>query len=277
MASSTHIKNNLFQLAPEVIYAGDNFNFHGGITPSWNNKDFSFLPNLYAEVPLHENVVIIQGGWIGRYITNSFRTLSGENPYIQDPIFMKNTKEMQYYGGIKATISKHFNFNAKVAYLSYKDMPLYINDNFDGKSFIISNERNLKNFQIHGDMNFINQDKFTLTAGLDLNTYTGLTDNTKAWGLYPLKLNGSLRWHLLEQLIVKGDLIAFSGSKAQKLDGSSRNMSGGTDLSLGGEFKINKQFSAWIDFNNVLNSTYERWNNYPVYGFQVMGGVIFRF
>ncbi|MEO6684154.1 MAG: hypothetical protein ABIN48_15125 [Ginsengibacter sp.] len=271
------VSNKLFQLAPEFIYQGEKFNFHGGVTPSWNNDELSLLPNLYAEFPLHDNVFIVHGGWIGRFIENSFRTLSRENPYIQDPIFLKNTKEIQYYGGIKATLGKHFNFNAKVAYLNYEDMPLFVNDNFDGKSFIITNEPKLKNFQIHGDLNFISQDKFTLTAGLDLNTYTGLKDNAKAWGLYPLKLNSSVRWNAFDQLIVKGDLIAFSGAKAMNSDNSQKNMNGGTDLSFGGEFKINKQFSAWADFNNVFNSSYERWNNYPVYGFQVIGGVIFRF
>ena len=276
-SSNLKISNSLVQLVPELIYKGDKFNFHGGVTPSWNNNEFSFLPNLYAEIPLHDNVLMIHGGWIGRFIENSFRTLSGENPYIQDPIFLRNTKEIQYYGGIKASISKHFIFNAKVAYLNYDNMPLFLNDNFDGKTFVVVNENKLKNFQIHGDMNFINQDKFTLTAGLDLNTYTGLKSNSKAWGLYPLKLNSSLRWQAFDQLIVKGDLIAFSGGKALLPDNTQKNLKGGTDLSVGGEFKINKQFSAWADFNNILNSKYERWNNYPVYGFQVIGGVIFRF
>ena len=189
------LNNNLFQLAPEFIYEGERFKFHGGATPSWNNDELAVLPNIYGEAQLQQNVLTIQAGWIGRYIPNSFRTLSGENPYMQDPVFLRNTKETQYYGGIKATISKHFNFNAKAAFISYKNMPLFINDNFDGKTFIVSNESSMKNLQIHGDMNFINQDKFTITAGLDLNTYTGLKDNSKAWGLYPLKLNGSIRWN----------------------------------------------------------------------------------
>lgn len=276
-STSLKITNNLFQLAPEFVYYSDRFNFHGGITPSWNNNTLSVLPNLYAEAQLQQNVFMIQAGWVGRFIANSFRTLTGENPYIQDPVFLNNTKETQYYGGIKATVGKHFNFNAKAAFISYKDMPLFINDNFDGKSFVVSNESSLKNLQIHGDMNFISQDKFTLTAGLDLNTYTGLKDNTEAWGLYPLKLNGSFRWNAFEQIIIKGDLSAFSGAKALLPENSVKSMKGGTDLSAGAEFKINKQFSAWLDFNNVLNSTYERWNNYPVYGFQVIGGIIFRF
>ena len=275
--SSAHLTNNLFELAPEFVYYSDQFTFHGGATPAWNNNTVNLLPNVYAEAQLQDKVLMIQAGWIGKYIANSFRTLSVENPYMQDPAFLNNTKEVQYYGGIKATVGKHFSFNAKAAFIAYHDMPLFVNDSLDGKSFYIVNERRINDLQLHGDLNFINQDKFTLTAGLDLNTYTGLLDNAKAWGLFPLKLNGSLRWNAFKQVLIKGDIFAFSGARALLPDGSRKNLKGGTDLSAGAEFKINKQFSAWLDFDNLLNSKYERWNNYPVYGLQVIGGVLIHF
>lgn len=274
--NNVKIDNSVFQVAPALVYHSDLFKINAGITPSWNNGVAALLPNIYGEVQLQQNVIAIQGGWVGRYIANSFRTLSEQNPYMADPVFLNNTKEVQYYGGIKATVGQHFNFNAKAAFIHYTDMPLFVNDNFDQKRFLLLNESRLNNFQIHGDMNYINQDKFTITAGLDLNTYTGLKDNTSAWGLYPLKVTGSLRWNAFEQLMIKGDLVAFSGAKAFE-PGGQKNLKGGTDLSGGAEFKINKMFSAWVDFNNLLNSKYEWWNNYPVYGLQVIGGVIFRF
>jgi len=71
--------------------------------------------------------------------------------------------------------------------------------------------------------------------------------------------------------------VAFSGAKALLSNGSQRNLKGGTDISAGAEFKINKKFSAWLDLDNILNSKYERWNNYPVYGLQVIGGVLIHF
>jgi hypothetical protein len=126
-------------------------------------------------------------------------------------------------------------------------------------------------------MNFISQDKFTITGALDLNTYTGMHDNAKAWGLVPLKLTGSFRWNAFKQVLFKGDLLAFSGAKALLKNGDEKTLKGGTDLSAGAEFKINKQFSAWLDFDNILNSKYERWNNYPVYGLQVIGGILIHF
>jgi hypothetical protein len=275
--SNSSLTNNLVELAPEFVYYSDRFTFHGGATPAWNNNDVTLLPNICAEAQLQEKVLMIQAGWVGRYIPNSFRTLSGDNPYMQDPTFLNNTKEVQYYGGIKATVGEHFSFNARAAFIHYSDMPLFINDSLDGKSFYITNERRVNDLQIHGDMNFINQDKFTLTGGLDLNTYSGLLDNAKAWHLFPLKVSGSLRWNAFKQVLIKGDIAAFSGAKALLSDGSIKNLKGGTDLSAGAEFKINKQFSAWLDFDNLLNSKYERWNNYPVYGLQVIGGILIRF
>jgi len=276
--SDISVTNNLFQLSPELVYYSDRFTFHGGVTPSWNNNELAVLPNIYAEAQLQKNILMIQAGWVGRFIPNSFRTLSAENPYMQDPVSFNNTKEIQYYGGIKASVGKHFNFNAKAAFISYSNMPLFVNDTATGNSFVMLNADKMNNLQIHGDMNFISQDKFTLTAALDLNSYSGIHYNiAKAWGLFPLKLTGSLRWNAFEQVLFKADVIAFSGAKALLKDGAEKNMKGGTDLSAGAEFKLNKQFSVWLDFDNILNSNYERWNNYPVYGFQVIGGVIVHF
>ncbi len=275
--STNFITNNLFQLAPELVYFSEIFTLHAGATPAWNNKEAVLLPNVYGELQLQNKVLMIQGGWIGKYTPNSYRTLSAMNPYMSDPTFLKNTKETEFYGGIKASIDQHFNVNARASVISYTDYPLFINDPSDQKKFILINERKLNNFQIHGDVSYVSQDRFSLTGGLDLNSYGGLKDNEKAWHLFPLKLTGSLRWNVLEQLLIKSDLLAFSGSKALLGDGSVKNLKGGTDLSVGGEFKVTPKFSAWVDLNNVLNSNYQRWNNYEVYGLNVIGGILIHF
>ena len=275
-AVNTNITNNLFQVAPELVYYSDMFTFHGGVTPSWDNGVLSVLPNVYGEAQLQQKVFMIQAGWVGRFIKNSFRSLSMINPYMADPSFLMNTKEVQYYGGIKATMGKHFSFNAKAAFVTYNNMPLFVNDLNDGKSFFISNESKMNALQLHGDMSVVSQDKFTLTAALDINTYTGLKDNANAWHLIPLQLTGSFRWNAFKQVLIKADLFTFSATPALSKNNTEIKLNG-TDLSAGGEFKINKKFSAWLDFNNLLNNKYQRFNNYPVYGLNIIGGIIAHF
>ena len=276
--SNYKLTNNLIRLAPAAEYKTDRFKIHAGITPVWNNGDFEWLPDIYAEAQLQENVFLIQGGWTGRYIQNTYRNLTATNPYILPITQYNNTKEVEYYGGLKASIGKHFNFNAKAGLVRYTDLPLFINDTAtDMKGFVVSNERNINNFRIHGDISYINQDKFTATAGLTFNGYTGMKDNDKAWHTIPMEFTSSLRWWAFERFLLKADLYFFNGGKYLAKGNNSRALDGGTDLGAGAEFKINKQFSAWANINNILNDKYERWHNYQVYGLNVTGGIIIHF
>lgn len=273
---NTSISNNLFQVAPELIYTSDVFTFHGGATPSWDNGKLSVLPNVYGEAKLQDKILKVQLGWVGRFIKNTYQSLSTYNPYMTDPSFLMNTKEVAYYGGVKATVGNHFSFNAKASFITYNNMPLFVNDAMDGRSFVMKNESKMNALQLHGDMSVVSQDKFTLNAGLDVNTYTGLKDNRNAWHLIPLQLTGSFRWNAFKQVLFKADLFAFTGTPALLKNNTETKLKG-TDLSAGAEFKITKKFSAWIDFNNLTNSKYQRFYNYPVYGLNVIGGVIAHF
>ena len=270
--------NNILQIAPALAYNTPLLKLHGGLTPTWNNGDFTWLPNVYAEFKVQEKVFLVQAGWVGRYIKNTYRNLSAINPYLNTLTEQNNTKEIEYYGGIKATIGKHFNFNAKAGWLTYRDLPFFINDiATDEKSFLISNETKVKNFRVHGDINYVNQEKFTLNAGVTFNGYTGMKVNNKAWHTLPMEFTSSLRWFAFDKLLLKGDFYFFNGGNYLTKAGGSAPLSGGTDLSAGAEYKINKQFSAWMNANNILNDKYERWHNYQVYGLNLTAGVLIHF
>lgn len=272
------VRNNLIQLAPSLLYSKPLFSINAGVTPVWNNGQYTVLPNIYFEAQLQEKVFMLQGGWVGRFTKNTYRHLTDVNPYLA-PIFSQiNTKETEFYGGIKASLGKHFNVNAKASFITYNNMPLFINDTaFDSKAFIISNEPTMNNLRIHGDVSYINQDKFTLNAGFTLNGYTGMKINSKAWNTLPLEATGSLRWWAFKHLLLKSDLYIFGGGNAIVKGNNIYPFKGGFDISAGAEYKINKQFSAWLDVNNILNDRYERWHNYPVYGLNLLGGIIIHF
>ncbi|MEJ7914004.1 MAG: hypothetical protein WKF70_12670, partial [Chitinophagaceae bacterium] len=49
------------------------------------------------------------------------------------------------------------------------------------------------------------------------------------------------------------------------------------DLSAGLEFAVVKNVKLWAQFNNILGKEYQRWQQYPSYGFNFLGGVVFSF
>lgn len=266
--------NNVFQISPSLIFSTPRVSINGGLLPTWNNGKFVWLPNVYAEAYIAENVFAFQAGWVGKYTKNTIRNLSNLNPYYAIFAPQKNTRETEYYGGIKGTLGKHFNFNAKAGYVTYQDLPFFINDTAtDNKAFAISNESKVKNFRIHGDASFVSKEKFTVTAGVTFNGYTGMQDNAKAWNTIPMEFTSSLRWWAFKQVMLKADFYAFGGGHYLAPGNVSKVFNPGSDLSAGAEFKITKMFSAWVDVNNILNNKYQRWHNYQVLGLNVMGGV----
>ena len=272
------ISNNIVQITPSLNYHDDIFKINAGITPAWNNKKYELMPDVYAEVQVPDKSFALQAGWVGRLIKNSYRNLTQKNPYLSPVIVQLNTKETEYYGGLKASIAKHFNVSAKAGLVRYNNLPFFINDTAtDNKSFKISNEKRVNNFRIHGDVGYINQDKFSLTAGITFNGYTSFTTNDRAWHTMPVEIKSSLRWWAFKTILIKSDLYLFEGSNYLAKGNKAVSMSGGTDLSAGVEVKINKNFSIWADANNILNSKYERWHNYEVYGANFMGGILLNF
>lgn len=274
LPNNVKINNNVFQVSPSLVFSTPRVSINGGVTPTWDNGKFIWLPNVFAEAQILENKFSFQAGWVGRYLKNTYRNLSVINPYLKAFTAQLNTKEIEYYGGIKGTLGKHFNFNAKAGYVSFTNLPFFINDTAtDGKAFVISNEKSVKNFRVHGDISYVNTEKFTVTAGVTYNGYVLMKSNARAWNTIPMEFTSSLRWWAFKQVLLKADFYAFGGSFYLDKGKLAKPFKPGSDLSAGAEFKINKTFSAWLDVNNILNNKYQRWHNYEVYGLNLLGGV----
>lgn len=271
--------NNILQVSPSIVYKGELVTFNAGLTPVSNNGDFSLLPNVYVEAQIAENTFMLQAGWIGHYQKNNYKNLSDVNPWLQPMNFQTNTKETEYYAGIKGTLGSHFSVSAKAGFLKYKDFALFVTDtaSLDQKAYKVVYEPTASNIKIHGDINYIDQDKLSLTAGLTLNGYTGFETNDKAWNTVPMEFTASGRYLAIKKLMLKADFYMFNGGKSISKGNVRAGLNGASDLSLGAVYEINKNFSVWADANNVFNDKYERWNRYPVYGVNFLGGILIKF
>ena len=275
--SEKSIKNNLFYVSPSLVAKRPNFSLNAGVTPSWDNKAFSLLPNFTALVKVKDEQFVLQAGWIGYYQKNTYQTLTAFNPWIAQPASLKNNKTRETYFGFKGSAGSHFSYNAKLSVFSYKNMALFLNDTLDGKTFRTIYEPSMRALKIHGEIGYTFQERFSLLAGASINRFTGLEENSKAWGLLPVEINGALRWRILKDLQFKSYVSFWDGPRYLNQSGESKRLKEAYDLNAGVEFTIMPKLNLWLQCNNILNNKYERWNQYQVLGFNVLGGIVYSF
>lgn len=271
------IKNNLYQIATAVSVKTNNLYLHAGILPSWDQKKFHMLPNIMADITTNDKKFTLQLGWVGYYQKGSYQRFAAINPWLAQPDSLLNTRAIDLYGGVKGSLSDHFTYSAKVGIVTYHNMPLFVNDNYDGKTFEIRYEPKMNDLQLHSELGYTVGEKFSATAGLTLNNYFNLEREKDAYGLIPVELNAAIRWQLIKDLFFYSELWAWNKPKYLTKDGDSFKGDDAFDLNAGAEFRITKNFNLWIQLNNLLNDRYQRWNQYEVFGFSILGGITYSF
>ena len=274
------LNNTMYYISPAVLYKTSKINLQAGIRPSWDNKTFKMFPNVLADITTQDKRFTFQVGWTGYIRKTTYQYLASQNPWLWLPTEFKNTWIEERFAGFKGSVGDHFNYAAKVGFNKWNNQPLFVNDTITGlggKSFRVVNEREIKVTNFGGEIGYAIHEKLSLVTGLTFNQYSGLKDNAEAWGLSPLDFKTALRIQIIKDLWLKTDLFAWSGSHYRKKDGSDGKLAGAADLNAGLEFKITKNINLWTQFNNIFNKEYQRWNQYPVYGFNFVGGVVFSF
>ena len=76
---------------------------------------------------------------------------------------------------------------------------------------------------------------------------------------------------------MKSDIFFWDGTQYRTATLQTQKLDPAMDLNAGAEFTVLPKLNLWIQFNNLLNNKYERWNQYEVLGFNVLGGVVYSF
>lgn len=271
------IQNNLFYISPSVQYTKNGLHISAGLIPAWDNKKGALLPNIMADITTKDQRFTIQLGWIGYFDKGSYERFVSINPWIAQPVSLLNTRMEERYIGFKGSVLNQFTYNAKIGFNTYKNMALFANDTIDGKTFVTLYTPSMNAFVFHGELGYRKGENFSATAKLTLNQFSGIKEQDAAWGLLPLEFDALLRWKILKALWLRTDLNLWGGADYRTLTKEVRNGESAYDMSLGLEYKLTKKFNLWFQMNNLFNNKYERWHQYPVYGFNVLGGIVFSF
>lgn len=276
-APEEDLANNIFSITPAVIFRNENINLHAGITPSSDQKEFHLLPEVMAEFTTSDQRFTVQAGWIGYYNKGSYQRFAAFNPFLFRPDSLLNDRVQEGYFGFKGSAGSNFTYSAKLGYQMHKNIALFNNDTVHGKQFNVIYEPQLNIFQTHIEAVYQRGEAFQAKASFNWNKFIKLEKEASPWGLLPIELDASLRVKAGEGLWLKSGLWAFHGAKFIDKTGNEFRGQSGFDLNIGGEVKITGNLNAWLGIDNLLNNKYERWNHYQTYGFNILGGIVYKF
>ncbi|MDQ3191519.1 MAG: hypothetical protein M3Q58_07995 [Bacteroidota bacterium] len=249
---------------------------------------FHFYPDVDFNFNLIDNIIIPYMGINGQLERNSYRLLTGINPFMSAYAPLKNTNTLyNIYGGLRGSASSKITFNVGAAYKKVKDMAFFINDPeefFPERFTAVYDDVTILNFT--GEIAYQKTEKLKLLLKGDYFSYT-MTNELHAWYRPDLEITFTSFYSLRDKIILKADVF-YMGSRygtrpfdiygTQFLAGSfPEKLKGFADVNLGVEYRYTKQLSAFINFNNIGAASYSRWYNYPMQRFNLLGGFSYSF
>jgi hypothetical protein len=270
--------NNVVAIHPALEIIKPRFVLHAGVNPTWTNKKFYLLPDIVNESHIIYKKVILSSGWTSYINKNSYRNMVNQNPFLASyGSGILNTRVEEKYTGIKGTLGSHFTYNTKFAAVTYYNLPLFVNDSLDGKTFYTKNEEELRAFNLHAEVGYIQEEKFQIRASLDWFNYTKQKTEVKPWGLVPFQTDIFAQYTIAKKLHLNANLYFLGSSYYQLPNKDFAKNKSAWDLNAGANYDIGKNVNLWINANNLFNSHYQRWNGYQSYGLNVVGGVMIKF
>lgn len=240
------------------------------------------FPFVEGQLRLIDDALIVHAGITGNVKRQSFDELSDTNPFVQSVLPLQYMREkFTFYAGLRARAGLYFDFTASVRSSSVDNAYFFVND----YSKIPFNRFTL----IHDDGKMIEgrfeaqyhtAERISLKAYAEIESWS-LDSLDHAYHTPALKFGIEGMYQIQNKIVVRANAVAHGKQYARTVSLSDTYISsaidGFVDLSLGIEYRYTKVLSGFINFNNLTNSRYYLWNNYPSYRFNLMGGVTYSF
>lgn len=286
-----------FNISSLDIKLGTKIYYNSDIENS--NSQFFVYPDVQVSYPIIANYTNIYVGAGGDLHTNSFKSLSDENPFISPTQFITQTNEMyNFFGGLNGKLAPNISYNTRVSYKKEEDKALFSINNsksdgttssggavpflgFEyGNSFSVIYD-DIKTLGFFGEVEWDVNKNLSFGANGTFNSYT-TTQQEFAWNLPKFKSEmfakyKTPKWYASANLFFVGnrDDVSYTGTFPS--NSVVKSLGSYFDVNLNGGYHFNDMLSAFVKVNNVFNNNYERFSNFNVQGFQVLGGVTYKF
>lgn len=271
------------ELGAGVFYSADSEN---------SGNKFYIYPKVNASYKLVGDLMIFYTGVNGGLTQNSYADFVSENPFLSPTLNMRpSSTQYNVFAGLKGKLANNVNYNLTGSYMNEKDKALFKANDYTevitnedyafGNSFGVVYE-DIRTFRFYGELKADFSQNVTFGINGTFNSYN--TDNAvEAWNLPTMKLSSTLDINITKQWYA-GLNVFYVGER--------KDMQTNTSLGINAEpitlksyfdanahlgYKFNERLTFFLKLNNIGNQAYEKWLNYPVQGFQVLGGANYKF
>jgi hypothetical protein len=304
--NSINYSTTTFTLNPEYKIKNDNFILKTGVKliASLDTENditnFFILPDLFVQTALIQKYLNIYGGFSGDLITNTYKDFSDKNPYVSPTLFITQTLEKSnLFVGFNGKINNNLSFNIKASYRAEEDKPLFLRNTSksDGTSNVVNGD-SLKGYEYGNSFNVYYDDVKTTSIFTEIeyeysknmsfelqgtyNIYT-LENALEAWNLPTIETSFSAKYKKTKWFATT-DIFYVDERKDGLYDGQFPSSFSGietidsfVDINLNGGYHFNDKFSTFLKLNNILNTEYQRFANFDTQGFQILGGLTYKF
>ncbi|MBF4516298.1 TonB-dependent receptor [Flavobacterium sp. ANB] len=263
-----------------------------GLDSENSGNKFYLYPKVNASYKLVGDLMIFYTGVNGSLNQNSYADFVTENPFLSPTLNMRpSSTQYNVFAGLKGKLANNINYNLTGSYLNEKDKALFKSNNYTedstnenyafGNSFGVVYE-DIRTFRFYGELKADFSENVSFGINGTFNSYK--TDGgVEAWNLPTVKLSSNLDVNITKQWYA-GLNVFYVGDRKDMQTNLNLNPIG-TPVTLKSYFdanahlgyKFSERLTFFLKLNNIGNQAYEKWLNYPVQGFQVLGGANYKF
>jgi hypothetical protein len=184
-------------------------------------------------------------------------------------------QQVEYGAGAKITLEKRFSVKVNGGYTSFVDLPLYFNAGLSGKDMKVFYQPNLDAIHVKAELAYSPTEQFDFKANFISYSFSGSSKGIKTYGFIPSEFSSDFIWKPSNSLKLSSVIKLWKGPWAFSELKSDHRLKNVADVNFGVDYDLNKKWGIWLDLNNIANVKYERWSQYPSFGFNIVGGIRF--
>lgn len=293
---------HLFKVKPAYQFApADNLTLSVGANVAYENDTINkqegvhVYPNVNANYNLSSSFDVY-AGLTGDVDKVSLHSLSRENVWIDSNIGIFNTNRvLEFSGGLRGKLNSKVSLGAGLSFATLKNFYYYSQADTGAltrsKFDVFYDNGSTQRTNFFGELSY-GGNRFKLSARADYWMYSstianqiasdysiiGKTFETAALHRPSYRITINSAYNIYDKVLLEVDLIAQGGAKALDLKRQEVvSLPVATDLNARANYFVSKQFSVFVNVNNILSSNYQLYLNYPVRGFQALVGASWSF